>query len=101
LVDTNPPALSVNIPLTVEDVPKLTPVVVLTLLKVAVPDTVCVAVPPNVTACVPESAIAPEFVKVVPVVLLLMVNVFAVAVRVPAALIITLEAMAAVFCVTL
>ena len=100
MVDTNPPAFSVSVPFTVDEAPKFIPVVVFTLLKVAVPETVCVAVPPNVTACVPDNVIVPEFVKVVPEVLLLIVNVFAVPVSVPAALITTLETKAAVFCVT-
>ena len=100
MVDTNPPVLMVNVPLMVEDDPKLTPVVVLMLLNVAVPETVCVAVPAKVTACADESAIVPELVKVVPLVLLLIVSVFAVAVNVPVALMLMLEARAATSCVT-
>ena len=100
MVETNPPAFKVRLPLTVELVPKLMPVVVLMLLNVAVPETVCVALPAKVTACVPERAIVPELVKVVPDVLLLIVSVFAVPVSVPVALITILDAKAAVFCVT-
>ena len=100
LVETNPPALMVRFQLIVELVPKLIPVVVLMLLNAQVPEIVCVAAPAKVTACALLKAIVPEFVKLVPVVLLLMVSVFAVAVSVPVPLILMLEAKAATSCVT-
>ena len=100
MVETKPPALMVNVPLMVDDAPKLTPVLVLTLLKAAVPETVCVPVPAKAITEVPERARVPELVKVVPLVLLLMVRVLAVAVRVPVAFTTTPDVRAAVFWVT-
>jgi hypothetical protein len=93
--------LIVKLPFIVEPEPKLTPVVVFTLLNVVVPDTVWVAVPEKVTACVPESAVVPEFVKVVPDVLFEIVNVFVEAVNVTPLAMTTLEPSASWFCVTL
>ncbi len=60
----------------------------------------CVAVPANVTVWVPDKAVEPEFVKVVLLVFLLIVSVFADAVNVPVALMVMPDASALASCVT-